>query len=544
MTAASTTPPSGGPDEGTAARTTPEAATTTASDPAGAEGGGADGPPPGNGDPGPGPDPAAAENRFFLWLRALDLPRRPGWIGGVCAGIAERLGIDPLIVRGVFVVVAVLGGPAFLFYAAAWLLLPDEDDALPIARLARGELDRVHAAIGVLVLASLLPVAQGFWSLGGAYTGATPWAPAAGRGLWTAVVVGLIIAFVVWIVRRSGRADGAAEPEQVPATTDGRPESVPFPTRPTDARPESPEDVAAWRERQEEWKTEREAFRAQQAATARETARERAEESRLRAAAATAARLERQRIRRAANPRLGFGATLLVLGAATLVGALVSLTASGTTATVAGFASAALVLALAIVTAGFLRRRAVLLVLASLVAVVTAGTAALLPPDRELVSSFGVSGLSNIAPGRYANLTGDLSIVVDPALGNDGGVIDLWQGAGTVSVVAGSAVRLEASSSDANVWLTTLVGDEYRQTEPEDLRYADGRWHWTQTFGDPEAEPFVVRIEQGRGSITVLDETGVATSGTTTGTDGTAPTTGTDTGSTTPTTTEPTEAAR
>ncbi|CAN5229805.1 hypothetical protein BH09ACT5_BH09ACT5_21120 [soil metagenome] len=67
--------------------------------------------------PPPAPPPAAprqAEARFFGWMRGLGVRREPGWIGGVCAGIAARLGIDPLIVRGIAVVVAVLGGPAFL----------------------------------------------------------------------------------------------------------------------------------------------------------------------------------------------------------------------------------------------------------------------------------------------------------------------------------------------------------------------------------------------------------------------------------------------
>ncbi|AZZ50005.1 hypothetical protein C1O28_13085 [Rathayibacter rathayi] len=188
--------------------------------------------------PQPTDPPPVAENRFVLWLRGLDLPRRPGWIGGVCAGIADRLGIDPLIVRGIVLVVAVLGGPALLLYAAAWLLLPDQDGALPVARLLRGSLDRVHAAIGALVLASMLPVAQGFWSLGSAYAGAVPWAPATGGTLWSLVVLGLIVAFVVWVVRRSRRSDDAAAPypAEGPSATRPYPTASPPPRLPR-ARP-------------------------------------------------------------------------------------------------------------------------------------------------------------------------------------------------------------------------------------------------------------------------------------------------------------------
>lgn len=490
----------------------------------------------GPGTPGTAP---TSDNRFLLWLRSLDLARRPGWVGGVCSGIADRLGIDPLIVRGVFVVVAVLGGPAFLFYAAAWLLLPDEDGVLPVEELLAGRLTRVHAGIGALVLASMLPVAQGFWSLGGAYTGATPWAPATGRALWTVVVLALIVVFVVWIARRSGRTDATTPPYGTPPGPGASTADHPAPTgepvgtapllppqRPAEARPSAPEDVAQWRERQDEWKAEREAFRAQQTATARETARVRAEESRRQAALITAARLERRRLHREANPRLRPSATLLVLGLAAVTGAIASLTATGSTAVVVGFAVATLVLALAIVVAGLLRRRAALLIAVSVITVLTAATASLLPPDRQLLPSLSSYGLSSATPGRYAMAAGDVQITIDPSLGEPGGVIDVWQGAGTVTVVPleSAAVRLEASTANGYYWLTTAFADGDVGSDPEDVVYSRDGASWTQTFGDPDAEPFVVRIAQGRGGVTVYDRSAEGTpSGTALDPDGTAP---------------------
>ncbi|KZX19813.1 PspC domain-containing protein [Rathayibacter tanaceti] len=257
MTAPSTTPPGDGPAGADGAGPDGAAADAAAGAAAAPTGGDAPGP----GGASAAPDEPAAENRFVLWLRGLDLPRRPGWIGGVCAGVADRLGIDPLIVRGIVLVVAVLGGPALLLYAAGWLLLPDQDGALPVERLLRGRLDRVHAGIGVLLLASMLPVAQGFWSLGSAYTGVDAWAPTTGRALWSAVVLGLIAGFVVWIVRRSRRRGE----ERAPAAAETAAHQGPLaPPAPQDRRPSSPEAVAEWRERQEAWRAEREAFRAQQ----------------------------------------------------------------------------------------------------------------------------------------------------------------------------------------------------------------------------------------------------------------------------------------
>ena len=43
---------------------------------------------------------------------------------GVCGGIAEYYGIDPTIVRIVFVVLALGGGTGFVLYPLLWLIMP------------------------------------------------------------------------------------------------------------------------------------------------------------------------------------------------------------------------------------------------------------------------------------------------------------------------------------------------------------------------------------------------------------------------------------
>jgi phage shock protein PspC (stress-responsive transcriptional regulator) len=48
-------------------------------------------------------------------------------IGGVCGGLAEYFGIDPLVVRIIAVGLVFAGGAGFLAYLAAWLLVPEED---------------------------------------------------------------------------------------------------------------------------------------------------------------------------------------------------------------------------------------------------------------------------------------------------------------------------------------------------------------------------------------------------------------------------------
>lgn len=47
-------------------------------------------------------------------------------IGGVCAGLANYLNIDPTIVRLVFVLMLLLGGHGLLIYLILWLVVPLE----------------------------------------------------------------------------------------------------------------------------------------------------------------------------------------------------------------------------------------------------------------------------------------------------------------------------------------------------------------------------------------------------------------------------------
>src|SRR5262245_36340021 len=41
-------------------------------------------------------------------------------LGGVCAGIAEAVGVDPTLVRLVFALLALAGGAGIVLYAAIW----------------------------------------------------------------------------------------------------------------------------------------------------------------------------------------------------------------------------------------------------------------------------------------------------------------------------------------------------------------------------------------------------------------------------------------
>lgn len=45
-------------------------------------------------------------------------------IAGVCGGIGEHFGVDPVIIRLVWIVLAIFGGSGILLYLLAWILIP------------------------------------------------------------------------------------------------------------------------------------------------------------------------------------------------------------------------------------------------------------------------------------------------------------------------------------------------------------------------------------------------------------------------------------
>jgi phage shock protein C len=96
--------------------------------------------------------------------RRLRRSRSNRIIAGVCAGLGDYLGIDRVLVRIVFVVLAFGAGVGIALYVLAWILIPEEDPNAPIvpwqspaepgeaARLVFGAL---LMAIGLVLLIGL-----------------------------------------------------------------------------------------------------------------------------------------------------------------------------------------------------------------------------------------------------------------------------------------------------------------------------------------------------------------------------------------------------
>jgi phage shock protein C len=52
-------------------------------------------------------------------------------IAGVCSGFAEYFDLDVTVVRVVWLIVAFFGGGGILAYIIAWIVIPEEPEAVP-----------------------------------------------------------------------------------------------------------------------------------------------------------------------------------------------------------------------------------------------------------------------------------------------------------------------------------------------------------------------------------------------------------------------------
>jgi phage shock protein PspC (stress-responsive transcriptional regulator) len=113
-------------------------------------------------------------------------------LGGVAAGIARSLGIDPILVRVAFVVLTIFGGSGVVLYLAGWLFIPE--DGRPDSAGERFFRDHNALAIAAAVVVGIFIVgpmlAWGVWGDGPGFGGI--------------VLLFLVVAGVIALTRRSG----------------------------------------------------------------------------------------------------------------------------------------------------------------------------------------------------------------------------------------------------------------------------------------------------------------------------------------------------
>ncbi|QKE85688.1 PspC domain-containing protein [Arthrobacter sp. NEB 688] len=112
-----------------------------------------------------------------------DTERR--WFGGVCAGVAARFDVDPLLIRAAAIALTIAGGIGIPLYLVLWLLLPDVRGEILAERAVRGS---DAWAIVLLVLTGIVLLVGAVSVLGDG----NAW----GGSLWLLVPVGLVVWFV------------------------------------------------------------------------------------------------------------------------------------------------------------------------------------------------------------------------------------------------------------------------------------------------------------------------------------------------------------
>ncbi|MGO4491830.1 PspC domain-containing protein [Arthrobacter sp. 2YAF22_2] len=150
------------------------------------------------------PAPGAQPQNFFDWIRSHGIYRgRERWVGGVASGIAQRLGVDPLIVRGILIVLTVFAGVGVLLYGLAWAFLPEPDGRIHVQEAAAGRWSTGMTG-------ALITTVIGFPSLG---TGVWGWDRYGfGAFVWTVFWVGGAIYVIYYLTQRNKARHGAPIP--------------------------------------------------------------------------------------------------------------------------------------------------------------------------------------------------------------------------------------------------------------------------------------------------------------------------------------------
>jgi len=138
---------------------------------------------------------------FFTWIRSHGIQRgRDRWVGGVSSGLAQRMGIDPLIVRGIFIVLTLFAGIGVLLYGLAWAFLPEPDGRIHVQEAGAGRWSTGMTGALITTVVGLTGLGGGFWG----------WSRNGFGGfLWTVFWVGGAIYLIYYLVQRNKARNGA-----------------------------------------------------------------------------------------------------------------------------------------------------------------------------------------------------------------------------------------------------------------------------------------------------------------------------------------------
>ncbi|MFE4834243.1 PspC domain-containing protein [Arthrobacter sp. NPDC056691] len=148
----------------------------------------------------PGYGRTAQPLNFFDWIRSHGIHRgRDRWIGGVSSGIAERMGIDPLIVRGIFIVLTLFAGIGVLLYGLGWALLPEPDGRIHTQEAGAGRWSTGMTGALITSIVGLTGMGGGFWG----------WGHDGFGFFWALFWIGGIIYLIYFLTQRNRNRRGA-----------------------------------------------------------------------------------------------------------------------------------------------------------------------------------------------------------------------------------------------------------------------------------------------------------------------------------------------
>lgn len=164
----------------------------------------------------PGTPPAGPDkiDEFFDSVRRVGITRSDDrWIGGVASGVAARFGVDALLVRAAFLVLALVSGAGLVLYAVGWALLPERSDGrIHLQAAMRGRFDAAVAGAGIVLILGF-DDRPGLWGHSG-----NGWFDAL---FWTALVVFVVYLTVTYLRNRPGGSGGWANAPDPSAQTWG-----------------------------------------------------------------------------------------------------------------------------------------------------------------------------------------------------------------------------------------------------------------------------------------------------------------------------------
>ncbi|WP_382309981.1 PspC domain-containing protein [Herbiconiux sp. UC225_62] len=502
-------------------------------------------PPPPSAPPAP-PRPVGAS--FFAWIRSLGITRGDdAWVAGVCSGIAARTGLDVRLVRGIAIVIAILGGPVFLAYAVGWALLPDSRGHIHAESAVHGVFTYPMIFIGIAAILTFLPFMRGIWfDATPELWGMPDWLEITLRTLWVLALIAGAIWLTVVIARSVPRppatggpgagapyaggftaaaapateARGAQTPATEAPTTPTTPDAPPIPDAATAPGGTEPDPVAAFATSAPATSVPPTSAWSHQGWTDHGASRERHERAREAAQARAAAW-------RAAHPHpRGAGAAFssVVLGIALVAAAVVgigygSVVPDGKLVLVVSIA-ALVVIAVGIVVAGIRGRTSgglgpFALLLAAVVVVT-----GVLPAGTE-VQPFGtqtvnVSQAVSGGPDSYLLIAGKTVVdAQDLSRTSPDGAVDVWLGAGQTEVLLPEGVPFVVESHVFAGTVTSTLGTERSGVLISDERFFPASGSPTGIAGGSDADRVaaaraagvpVVRVWLLAGTVTLVPE--------------------------------------